>query len=94
MSKFVRLTEVLATGEVKSLIVNLDYAVHVQSGMKGKDTHIRMHNNQFYFVKESIDEVERLIGVGLANLNTETVHPNIKYVGPSNAYQVQKQQVL
>jgi uncharacterized protein YlzI (FlbEa/FlbD family) len=64
MSKFVRLTEVLATGEIKSLMVNAEFIVHIQSGMRGKDTHIRMHDAKFYFVKESFDEVQQLINAG------------------------------
>jgi hypothetical protein len=32
--------------------------------MRGKDTHIRMHDAKFYFVKESFDEVQQLINAG------------------------------
>jgi hypothetical protein len=65
--------------------------------MRGKDTHIRMHDAKFYFVKESFDEVQQLINAG--PVGTKFSPEILNFNQPSEAqrldsYQTQKQQVL
>lgn len=61
MAKFIRLTECLGNDETKSILLNVAYIMHVQLGMKGKDVHVRMNDKSFYFVKESFEEVSRMV---------------------------------
>ena len=55
--KFIKLTELLSDGTVKPVIINFEQVQCLAVGMKGKDTHIRMLDRSFFFVKESLDEV-------------------------------------
>lgn len=72
MPKFILLNESFARGDTKRLLLNADHISHVQEGLNGKDTHIRMQGGNvvdevpngngpkrstYYFVKESFDEV-------------------------------------
>lgn len=68
MAKFICLTEVCSNTETKQLLLNADRIVHFQMGTKGKDVHVRMDDKTFYFVKESIEDIKRLMGIGLAEI--------------------------
>lgn len=61
MTKFISLTESLADRSTKQLMLNTVYILHIQTGARGRDVHIRMHDKSFYFVKESFEQVEALI---------------------------------
>jgi hypothetical protein len=67
MSKFVRLTEVTGTGEIKPTLINTAHVMRAHPGSKGKDVYIRFFDGTFIFVKESIDEIERITGAGLVS---------------------------
>lgn len=76
--KFIKLTEKLNRGETKALLLNVAYISHVQAGLNGSDTHIRMCTGNgnatdratYYFVKESFEEVWNMI-----NGNGEYIAP-------------------
>lgn len=60
--KLIKLTESMTGGDTKQLILNTAYVTHIQQGLNGKDTHIRMSDfKTYYFVKESVDQVWRMI---------------------------------
>lgn len=69
MSTFIKLTESLARGEVKRLLLRKDQISHVQEGIQGNDCHIRMiagngnsdARHTYYFVKESFDQIEKML---------------------------------
>lgn len=62
MTKFICLTEVCTSTETKQLILNIDRIVHFQMGAKGRDVHIRMDDKTYYFVKESIEDIKKMVG--------------------------------
>lgn len=60
--KLIKLTESMTGGDTKQLILNTAYVTHIQQGLNGKDAHIRMSDfKTYYFVKESVDQVWRMI---------------------------------
>lgn len=59
--KFIKLTEVHGNNETKPIYINFDHVQSFSVGMKGKDTHIRMYDKSFFFVKETIEEIEKLL---------------------------------
>lgn len=61
MTKFISLTESLADRSTKQLMLNTAYILHIQTGARGRDVHIRMHDKSFYFVTESFEQIEALI---------------------------------
>lgn len=70
MTKFIRVTELMTGGEEKPLLLNTAHIMHVQGGLGTKNTHIRMndirmneHTKTYYFVKETVDEIQKLMGI-------------------------------
>lgn len=61
MTKFIRLTECAANGAIKPILINAAYILHVQIGIRSADTHIRMKDDGFYFVKESFEEISKML---------------------------------
>jgi uncharacterized protein YlzI (FlbEa/FlbD family) len=61
MTKFIKLHEINGNDAVKPLLINPAHIQHIQLGNKGKDVHIRMSDKSFFFVKESMNEIESLI---------------------------------
>ena len=55
--KFIKLTELLSDGTAKTVILNTASIQCIQLGTKGRDTHIRMFDKSFFFIRESVDEV-------------------------------------
>ena len=55
--KFIKLTELLSDGTARTVIINFEQVQCLAVGMKGKDTHIRMFDKSFFFVRESIDDI-------------------------------------
>lgn len=56
--KFIRLTEVPNRHTTVSLIISVDDIKFITPSEKNSgDTHIRMKDDKFYFVKESIDDI-------------------------------------
>ena len=66
MIKFIKLTEIISDGTNKPVILNTASIQCFQYGTKGRDTHIRMFDKSFFFVKENMDE---LWGMLEPNLN-------------------------
>lgn len=62
-TKFIKVTEVMTGGDEKPLLINTDHIQHVQGGLNGKNTHIRMSilnakgDYSYYFVKETALEI-------------------------------------
>lgn len=67
MTKFIRVTEVMTDGDHKPLLLNIDCISHIQAGLDGHNTHIRMTslnkfgNAYYYFVKESMEDINRML---------------------------------
>lgn len=59
--KFIKLTECLGNDETRVCIINFEYVQCFGNGSKGKDTHVRLHDKSFYFVKESVEEIAATI---------------------------------
>lgn len=63
MTKFIKVTEVMTGGDEKPLLINMSHIQHVQGGLHGKNTHIRMSiqnakgDYSYYFVKETALEI-------------------------------------
>ena len=60
--KFIKLTELLRDGTAKTIIINFEQVQYLVVGMRGKDTHIRMFDKSFFFVRESIDDIWDKLG--------------------------------
>jgi hypothetical protein len=56
MAKFIKLTEVFASGETKPVIINSDQISSIQKG-KNMDVWVGLINTKYFFVKESIDHI-------------------------------------
>lgn len=81
MTKFIRVNESMTHGDTKLLLLNADYITHVQQGLNGKDTHIRMHDfKTYYFVKESVQEIWDQIN------NTMMIMPDGEIVRAGDMY--------
>lgn len=61
MAKFVCLNQACGNDITKPLIINADHIQHVVIGNKGKDVHVRMSDGTFFFVKESLDDIKRMV---------------------------------
>jgi len=62
MTKFIKLTETMSHGDNRSLVLNITNIAHVQQGLNGRDTHIKMSDfKTYYFVKESVEEINLLL---------------------------------
>lgn len=61
MVKFISLSQACGNDAFKELIINAAHIQHVVIGNKGKDVHIRMSDGTFFFVRESLAEIKRLI---------------------------------
>jgi hypothetical protein len=59
--KFIKLTEVHGNNEIKPIYINFAHVQSFSVGMKGKDTHIRMYDKSFFFVKEKIEEIAKML---------------------------------
>ena len=63
MFKFIKLTEVMTGGDNKALLLNCVHISHIQNGLNGKNTHVRMSvmngrgEYAYYFVKETAEEI-------------------------------------
>lgn len=73
MPKFIKLTERYSDGREQLLILNADYILSVKKASGGPDTHIVVNGTRpskkgeaertevFFFVKETVAEIERLL---------------------------------
>jgi uncharacterized protein YlzI (FlbEa/FlbD family) len=68
MLKFVKLNEICGNDTIRAFILNADLIQHITNGNKGKDTYIKLTNQEFFFVKESLDVI-------LNMLQTDTSKP-------------------
>lgn len=61
MSKFIKLTERYTDGKTLPLIINVDRINSVKLSERGRDTHINMLDNRYFFVTESVDNIQQLL---------------------------------
>lgn len=62
MTKFIKVTEVRkADGKHSPLLINRENINSVKQSEKGPDTHINMKDSHYFFVKESVLEVEAML---------------------------------
>lgn len=60
--KFIKLTENLtASRATRTILVNTRYLASVRLGDKQQDTHICLHDGKYFFVKETVEQIEALI---------------------------------
>jgi hypothetical protein len=59
--KFIKLTENYASGRSEPLLLNTASIMSVKKSEKGKDTLINMKDKHYFFVKESVAEVEAML---------------------------------
>lgn len=67
--KFIKLTEALGNDETRVCIINFEYVQCFGNGAKGKDTHIRLHDKSFFFVKESVEEIAAKLNLQITNMS-------------------------
>lgn len=60
--KFIKLTEVNKTKGERPIIFNTSFIQSIKKSDTGPDTHVCMGGKDYFYVKESLEEVERLIG--------------------------------
>lgn len=61
MNKFIRLTELHSSGAINSILINTSSIQLIQKGEKGKDTYIKLMDKNYFFVKETIDQIEEML---------------------------------
>lgn len=61
-NKFIKLTENLqANKTTRTVLVNVRYVASIKIGDKGYDTHVCLHDGKYFFVKESVEQIEALL---------------------------------
>lgn len=64
MIKFIKLTEVFISGGSTPVLLNIACIKSVKMSDKGKDTHIFMTDQKYYFVKESVEDIWVILNIG------------------------------
>ena len=59
--KFIKLTEKYNDGTTEVIMLNTAYIMSVKKAKAGRDTHINMQDKHYFFVKETIAEVEAML---------------------------------
>lgn len=62
VTRFIKLNQALANLTVP-VLVNSAEIQYISLSNKGRDVHIRMNDKTFFFVKESLAEIEKLLSV-------------------------------
>lgn len=63
MFKFIKLTESCADRSRKKVLLNLNLVKCFQSGDKSRDTHVAMSDGRYYFVVETLKQIQVLIDI-------------------------------
>lgn len=61
MIKFIKLTEIYQSGETTPVLLNVACIKSVKISERGKDTHVFMIDQKYYFVKETVGEIWELL---------------------------------
>lgn len=61
MSKFIKVTEQYTNGKAETLILNTSFILSIKKSKEGRDTHINMQDKHYFFVKETVAEVEAML---------------------------------
>jgi len=62
MTKFIKVTEIGKNNrETRKLLLNVDHINSIKKSEQGPDTHINMKDNHYFFVKESLEDVEAML---------------------------------
>ncbi len=61
MSKFIRLSECVGQNKTFPIILNTSLIDKITVANRGTDTHILLKDESFIFVRESLDEVWRML---------------------------------
>lgn len=62
MTKFIKVTEVRKSDKSnRYLLLNTAYINSIKQSDSGPDTHINMKDNHYFFVKESVSELEAML---------------------------------
>lgn len=59
--KFIKLTEIYTDGRHFPLIINTAHVMSVKKASSGRDTHVNMVDKHYFFVKESVNEIEAML---------------------------------
>lgn len=71
MTKFIKLNEVFQSGGTTPVLLNVACIKSIKLSDKGRDTHIFMTDQKYYFVKETVDEIYLMV------ITDNTKHPVI-----------------
>ena len=61
MPKFIKLTEQYTNGKTETVMLNTAFILSVKKSKSGEDTHINMQDKHYFFVKETVAEVEAML---------------------------------
>lgn len=60
MHKFIKLTERLQNGKEQPVLLNTNFINSIKKA-HGGDTHINMQDKHYFFVKESVLQIEQML---------------------------------
>jgi hypothetical protein len=61
MPKFIKLTEQYTNGKTETVLINVAYILSIKRSKEGRDTHINTQDEHYFFVKETVAEVEAML---------------------------------
>ena len=61
MTNFLKLTEALQNGSTIPLLLNVACIKSIKISDKGVDTHIYMTDQKYYFVKETVEDIYKML---------------------------------
>lgn len=61
MPKFIKLTEQYTNGKTETVLINVAYILSIKKSKEGRDTHINTQDKHYFFVKETVAEVEAML---------------------------------
>jgi hypothetical protein len=60
-AKFIKLTEHYTNGHTEPVMLNTAFILSIKKSKEGRDTHINMQDKHYFFVTESVAEVEKML---------------------------------
>lgn len=61
MTRFIKLTEAFSNGKAAPVLLNVDCIKSVKLSDKGVDSHVYMTDAKYYFVKETVEQIEKML---------------------------------
>lgn len=76
MIKFIKLTEKYKNGNSTPILLNAGCIKSIKISDQGKDTHVLMQDNKYYFVTESVEDIWNMLNskpITITDVNTSKV---------------------